>query len=672
MENKRRTASDTSSIQSPTPGISAHVVERNLSSASALSTPRSNIGSTLNVCVEGKFLGILMSGMVDKRREGAVRAGFARRLFLLSVRGCHYYRKADENEVFGTERGHLSLRDFGYAKIVPEGEAPYGTVESGVEGTFIGLFSKQHTLTWFLRVETFDLAKQWVTSILAAQEVAKKHLYPNEWTPEMFAQYTSMITGTPLPPSLSPKEPPRQTTPKANKSIEVEIPSILAVSIAADDCRERLVSRRVDLHKDIPLGLLTLQETFVFLLTNQEVLTLKPPLSALGKPVVLKHTKGSVQTLVTVVLQGSKATARPAPSSEELVLPAPYNAAALGFSALYVLSCLLAYLFGPAFQGIMQVTVIMGFLLSASVLASALSRRHSDPTPKAVESPTVLYNVTLKVTKVDAVRVDEAPAAAAAAVDAGAAPTPTAATPYVRPPVTEMAFSLRFIAAEKGDEEKGRARFEKTLKWRRDNNVDGIMYEPQHHFHLIKKYYPQFFHGKSIKGHCVYYEKVGKIDLKALKAAGLTMDQLLRHYVYLTEYQWIKLEPSDTGRSVTVLDIEGIGFYDLTGDVMDFVRQAMGFVSAHYPERSAQIFIINVPSWFSMTWKVISPMIDPVTKEKIRICKGKAVKEELLKSIAESDLPSDYGGLSVALGQSDQEVALAKHVDDIIAASSQH
>ncbi|RHY03766.1 hypothetical protein DYB28_005813 [Aphanomyces astaci] len=569
MQDKRRATSDTSSSPGSLMGTRDVTIDRTLSSTSALPTPR-GIGSTLNVCVEGKFLGILMSGMVEKRREGAVRAGFARRLFLLSVRGCHYYRKADDAEVFGTERGHLALRDFGYAKIVPENEAPYGTVEPSVDGYhFVGLFSKQHTLTWFLRVDSMDVAKAWVTAIGAAQEIAKKHLYPTEWTSTMYNTFSSILTG---PPTTVPSTP------------------------------------------------------------------LSPSSSSL-------HT-----------------------SSHEL-LQAPYNAAALAFSGLYIVSCVLAYAFGPPFQGLMQITVILGAFLSLSVVASAGLRVHEIASIKAGQTraatstnsgPSVgSYAATLTITALD--RVAPAPEE----LTPGEKTTTTSET--APKAVPELAFSPRFIAAEKGNVDKGRVRYENTLQWRRENRVDGMLHIPQPHFHLIKKNYPQYFHGQSIKVLTrTTYRYMGKIDLKAMKAAGLTIEQLLRHYIYLTEYMWTILEPSDSGRSVTVLDVEGIGFYDLTGDVMDFVRQAMGFVSAHYPERSAQIFIVNVPRWFDVVWRVVSPMIEPVTKEKIRICKGRAVKEELLKSIAEDQLPVDYGGTGVKLGLSAEEVALAKHVDDIM------
>lgn len=57
----------------------------------------------------GTHLGILASGLLDKRRDGAVRGGWARRLFILSTRSLHYYRKTEDGELFGRERGQVRL-----------------------------------------------------------------------------------------------------------------------------------------------------------------------------------------------------------------------------------------------------------------------------------------------------------------------------------------------------------------------------------------------------------------------------------------------------------------------------------------------------------------------------------------------------------------------------------
>jgi len=144
---------------------------------------------------DGKSLGILASGILDKRRDGVVRAGYARRLFMLSGRALHYFRKGDEYELFGKERGQLSLKDIGYAKIIPEEETPFGAVEQGSEASYFGIFSKSHIMTFFLRVETMDLAKEWSMAINMACEVAKRKKYPSEWTNDMYDQYYAVMIG---------------------------------------------------------------------------------------------------------------------------------------------------------------------------------------------------------------------------------------------------------------------------------------------------------------------------------------------------------------------------------------------------------------------------------------------------------------------------------------------
>lgn len=95
------------------------------------------------------------------------------------------------------------------------------------------------------------------------------------------------------------------------------------------------------------------------------------------------------------------------------------------------------------------------------------------------------------------------------------------------------------------------------------------------------------------------------------------MDTLMRHYIYSTEFLWSKIEPSDDAKGVSVLDVSGIGMSDVVGEVKEFIQNASSISSAHYPERSARIFIVNIPSWFSMIWKAISGFIDPVTREKV-------------------------------------------------------
>ncbi len=87
----------------------------------------------------------------------------------------------------------------------------------------------------------------------------------------------------------------------------------------------------------------------------------------------------------------------------------------------------------------------------------------------------------------------------------------------------------------------------------------------------------------------VYVEQLGKVELPRMREAGVSMSALLRHYQYITEFIWQHVEPSESGRTFSLLDMRGIGMRDLAGEVFEFVRAASSFVQEHYPERSFHV-----------------------------------------------------------------------------------
>lgn len=63
----------------------------------------------------------------------------------------------------------------------------------------------------------------------------------------------------------------------------------------------------------------------------------------------------------------------------------------------------------------------------------------------------------------------------------------------------------------------------------------------------------------------------------------------------------------------------------------------------HYPERSAQIFIINAPSLFPAVYRVVRPWLDPVTASKVHIFRH-GYEATLREFIDPASLPVCYGG----------------------------
>ncbi|ETL79931.1 hypothetical protein L917_19533 [Phytophthora nicotianae] len=205
----------------------------------------------------------------------------------------------------------------------------------------------------------------------------------------------------------------------------------------------------------------------------------------------------------------------------------------------------------------------------------------------------------------------------------------------------------RFILAEKGDEVKALERYNETTQWRREEGVDQLLEEPSPHFKIIKENYPHYYHKRGKNGEPVYYEKPGKINLKALKSAGLTLDDLMHNYLMITEFLWQVIEQDDNRKGISVLDVDGIGISDFAGEAVEYVRKAASVSGKHYPERCAYIFVINVPSWFSMIWNTVKGMVDDVTREKVIIVRGKKkILEALSERIPVENIPVEYGGES--------------------------
>ncbi|CAM9899904.1 unnamed protein product, partial [Discosporangium mesarthrocarpum] len=230
----------------------------------------------------------------------------------------------------------------------------------------------------------------------------------------------------------------------------------------------------------------------------------------------------------------------------------------------------------------------------------------------------------------------------------------------------EAEVPARYLRGCGGDEVEAERRWRATLEWRAQERVDEVLMEPQTHFDLIKQHYPHYFHRRARNGCPVYYERLGKINLEALKRQGVSGQALQRHYIFVTEYLWRVLEPDfEHGQTVTVFDVEGLGMRDLAGDTLAFAKKAMYVIQEHYVERSHKMFIINAPSFFGVIWRVLRPLVNERTQAKVNILSAnrERLTAALLEVIAPEDLPREYGGsCPLGLGESEEEDALRAFV----------
>jgi len=78
---------------------------------------------------------------------------------------------------------------------------------------------------------------------------------------------------------------------------------------------------------------------------------------------------------------------------------------------------------------------------------------------------------------------------------------------------------------------------------------------------------------------------------------------------------------------------------------MAIVKEQAAIDSICFPETMSKMLIVNAPSYFSATWRVIKGWIDARTASKIEVISNRATMEKRLLEFIDSDqLPSDYGG----------------------------
>jgi len=240
---------------------------------------------------------------------------------------------------------------------------------------------------------------------------------------------------------------------------------------------------------------------------------------------------------------------------------------------------------------------------------------------------------------------------------------------------SEDSIPSNFIKGCNYDMAEAQRRWELTKRWRTEQQVDGILAEPQPHFGALKSHWPHFYHKRSRKGNNVYYERVGQVDMKALRKSGVTsVDLMVRYYIFQTEWLWGHLDAREEGKTVAVFDMEGVSFKDIGGEPFDFLRKASKLVQENYPERAEAIIILNVPSWFSFLWNLMRPFINEVTQKKIRIAKASENFKALSDFIDSENIPQWYGGQCICgkshdgdgcRWQSPQEIQLQRFVSQI-------
>ncbi|KAK5993936.1 CRAL-TRIO domain-containing protein C23B6.04c [Cladobotryum mycophilum] len=174
---------------------------------------------------------------------------------------------------------------------------------------------------------------------------------------------------------------------------------------------------------------------------------------------------------------------------------------------------------------------------------------------------------------------------------------------------------LRYLRATKWNVDESAKRLLSTLAWRREYGLDGFTPE------YIS---PEQETGKQI---VVGFDKQGR-PCQYLNPGRQNTDaspRQIHHLFYMVE-RVVEVMPPGKQRQNTSVPVST-------------AREVLHILQNHYPERLGKALIINVPWLVQGFFKIITPFIDPVTREKLKF------NEDMKQYVpAEQLWSSDWGG----------------------------
>ncbi|KAK8497414.1 hypothetical protein V6N12_016934 [Hibiscus sabdariffa] len=191
----------------------------------------------------------------------------------------------------------------------------------------------------------------------------------------------------------------------------------------------------------------------------------------------------------------------------------------------------------------------------------------------------------------------------------------------------------RFLRSRDLDVEKASNMFLKYLNWKRTFVPNGSI-SPTEIRHELEQN-KMFLQGSDKKGRPMavvlasrHFQHEGGVE------------EFKRFVVYLFDKIFTRMPPGQE-KFIVIGDLKGWGYAN--SDIRAYLA-ALSLVQDYYPERLEKLFIVHAPYIFMTAWKMVCPLIDQKTRNKIIFVDKKSVKSTLLEEIEESQLPEILGG----------------------------
>ena len=214
-------------------------------------------------------------------------------------------------------------------------------------------------------------------------------------------------------------------------------------------------------------------------------------------------------------------------------------------------------------------------------------------------------------------------------------------------PMNDNTF-LRYLKARNFNIDKAIAMLRGTIQWRLDFGIreeggDGKVLTMAHWMDVLSvenSTGKMFVRGFDRVGHALLYMRPRHENTN-------NHDGNLKHLVYSMERAIAILDASGRGREKIILLIDYEGYSLMNSPPMKTSKAVLAILQDHYPERLHRAYCIRPPWVVNAFFNVISPFIDPVTRDKIVMVTGSsaaAVGAKLAKEIDVEILEKCLGG----------------------------
>ncbi|CAI4214787.1 unnamed protein product [Parascedosporium putredinis] len=184
---------------------------------------------------------------------------------------------------------------------------------------------------------------------------------------------------------------------------------------------------------------------------------------------------------------------------------------------------------------------------------------------------------------------------------------------------------IRYLRATKWHEKESEKRLHDTLAWRREFGADELTAE---YISPENETGKQMLLGYDTEGRPCHYLSPGRQNTEP-------SHRQVEHLVYMVD-RVIDIMPPGQETLSLMINFKQSKSRKYTAPGLGLARECLNILQMHYPERLGRALIVNVPFMVWGFFKLITPFIDPRTREKLKF------NEDMTQYVPSEQLWSEY------------------------------